>query len=70
MSKVFDGKLKYIPVSVLNIPKYPRGNQIIPISALPLLEKYGSGSIILAKVVEIRLGQGDILLMPIDSPDN
>jgi hypothetical protein len=70
MSKVLDGKLKYIPVSVLNIPKYPRGNQIIPISALPLLEKYGTGSIILAKVVEISLGQGDIVLMPIDSPHN
>lgn len=70
MSKVLDRKINYIPVSILNIPKNPRGNQIIPISALPLLEKYGTGSIILAKVVEISLGQGDILLMPIDSPDS
>lgn len=70
MTKVLEGKLKYIPVSILNIPNSPRGNQIIPIPALPLLEKYGTGNIILAKVVEIRLGQGDIVLMPIDSSDN
>lgn len=70
MSKVLDGKLNYIPVSILNIPKYPRGNQIIPISALSFLEKQSTGSIILAKVVRIGLGQGDIVLMPIDSPEN
>ena len=70
MSKVLDGKLNYIPVSILNIPKYPRGNQIIPISALPILEKQQTGSIILAKVVKVVLGQGDIVLLPIDSSEN
>lgn len=70
MPKVLDGRLKYIPVTILNIPKYPRGNQIIPITSLPLIEKCETGSIILAKVVEIKLGQGDIILVPIESPLN
>ncbi len=70
MSKVLDGKLNHIPVSILNIPKYPRGNQIIPISALPILQKQETGSIILAKVVKVVLGQGDIILMPIDNSEN
>ncbi len=70
MSKVLDGKLNYIPVSILNIAKYPRGNQIIPISALPILEKQQTGSIILAKVVKVVLGQGDIVLMPVDNSED
>ena len=69
MSKVLDGKLQYIPVAILNIPKYPRGKQIIPIDALAFLEKRETGSIILAKVVKIDLGNGDIVLMPIQSSE-
>jgi hypothetical protein len=70
MSKNLDGRPKNIPVAILDIPQYPRGNQIIPISALPLIEKCETGSIIFAKVVEIKFGQGDIILMPIESPLN
>jgi len=62
MQKVLDGRLNYIPVTILNLKSQPRGIQFIALNELPLLNDKKSGDIIFAKVVNVKYGQGDIIL--------
>lgn len=65
LKKVSEKKLTFIEVVILGIQSAPRGKQLISISDFKNYTNYKTGDIINAKVIKIRLGQGDIFLRPI-----